>query len=172
MTHSKVFTDGDTLFVLVAHPEDAEEKLTAPDGYQLYGLMVYSVSVEGGEMFVYILDDEESMYAPDERWKGVDLGAVKALLEAAESGEAADMTDGFYQIKNAYERRHPDDPVLALGGLHPVGTVVRLDYGSDDVSHADVFVKRDADLWEVTGGFTTYTDEEMVSETFEVIYNV
>lgn len=171
MTHSKVFTDGDTLFVLVAHPEDAEEKLIAPDGYQLYGLMEYSVSVEGGEMFIYDYpDDEESMYAPDERWEGVDGDAVAALLEAAESGEAADLSEGFYQIRDAY-KRNMDDPEGTLSGVHPVGTVVRIDYAGSIVE-ADAFVKRDVDFWEVTGGFTTYTDEEIESEDYEVIYHV
>lgn len=170
MTHSKVYTDGEYFVTLVAHPSNGRAISVDEGCASLFGLLEYSIEVSGGDLYVYDGDDEE-IYVAEDDWVGLDKEAVSDLLRAAVTGEAEELGSEYRRAVKAYEE-NPDDPEGALGltQVHPVGTIVRMDYGWS-VGGADAFVKRADDRWEVTGGFTTYTDEEIESEDYEVIYH-
>lgn len=171
MTHSKVFYD-ETMALyttLVAHPRDAEleEWLTMNhEMYRIYGLVEYSFDTTDGTFRVFDVDEGE-MYTVGEGWAGVDKGAVKALMDAAQTGLTTGFGVDFERIKAIYGRT--GDPEQALH-VHPVGTVVRVDYGDDDVAEPDVLVKRDNGRWEMSGTSITFSDAEIAQEDYEVIY--
>lgn len=173
MTHSKVFYDSAAALytVLVSHPRDAEmeEWLTMEKGlFRIYGLIEYSFDTTDGTFRVFDID-EGKMYTVGEDWNGVDKDAAKALMYAAQNEQSTGYDAEFERIKVIYELT--GDPDQALHD-HPVGTVVRVDYGDDDLSAPDVFVKRDTDLWEMAGVTYTLTDIEIEREDYEVIYYV
>lgn len=173
MTHSKVFYDSAAALytVLVSHPRDAEleEWLTMEYGmFRIYGLIEYSFDTTDGTFRVFDVD-EGKMYTVGKDWAGVDKDAAKALLSAAQSELSTGFDAEFERIKAIYEKT--GDPEQALH-VHPVGTVVRVDYGDDDLSEPDVLVKRATDRWEMAGITYTLTDVEIEQEDYEVIYYV
>lgn len=169
MTHSKVFTDGEYCVVLVAHVEGVNEVMDG-DGH-ISGLLEYSVDLESGDLFVYDGDDEVIYSARDDLDSDtLDTDAIRSLVTAIDEDNAVYIAGSeYWNIIKRYQQ-NTDDPEGALSGVHPVGTIIRLGYGGA-IDEADAFVKRDVDFWEVTGGFTTYTDEEIESEDYEVIYH-
>lgn len=176
MTHSKVFADRDGWFVtLVAHPEDvgAEDWLLSTEGgvtHRHYGLFEYSLDTNSGMFYIYDPIEAE-MYEPTtETWEGVDADAVESLYNAANLGIAVTIGEEYRAIQNRYFA-YVDDPLGALDGSsiggYRVGTIVR--HGSAGL--ASVFIKRDVDLWDEAGSLDEWTDEEVLSEGFEVIWN-
>lgn len=171
MTHSKVFYDSAAALytVLVSHPRDAEleEWLTMENGmYRIYGLVEYSFDTTDGTFRMFDVDEGE-MYTVGEDWAGVDKDAAKALLDSAQTGLSAGFGSEFERIKAIYAKT--GDPERALH-VHPVGTIVRVDYGDDDIAEPDVFIKRDNGRWDMSGETITLSDAEIAQENYEVIY--
>lgn len=172
MTHSKVFTDRDGWFVtLVAHPEDvgAEDWLLSTEGgvtHRHYGLFEYALDSNTGMFYIYDPIEAE-MYEPiPEMWEGVDTDAVESLYDAINLGISEPIGEEYQAIQRRY-LNNVDDPLGALDGGYQVGTIIR--HGFD--GPASVFIKRDVDLWDEAGSLDEWTDEEVLSEGFEVIWN-
>lgn len=178
MTHSKVFADQDGWFVTLAvHPEDerVEDWLISVDDvsgetYRHYGLFEYALDSNDGMFYIYDPIEGE-MYEPTtELWEGVDSDAVGSLYNAVNLGIFEPIGPDYRAIQNRY-LDDPDDPLGALEGGYPVGTVVRIKYGENDFSDPDVLVKRSNNRWEAAGMVITWSETEVMEEDYEVIWN-
>lgn len=167
MAHSKVYFDGNYYVTLVAHVVFVNELIDPEDKEPIIGLLEYSLNDMDGSLRVYDPDDDR-MYdvKRPEDWEGLDKEAVKDLLDAADGGDVTSAGDPSYRrIRNKYLSDR--DPLGALEG-HKVGTVVRLSYGEE--SGDDVLIKREDGLWEAAGSVFPWTEDEVETEDYEVIY--
>lgn len=186
MAHSPVYYDEVLYVTQVAHVSGVNDLVDQEDYGYISGLLEYSLCPGDGMLRVYDPDDDELYKVHTvEDWEGLDKGAVQALLEAIDgTGDALETGEDFRRARNVYMRT--GDPVEALTTyndrikpiyeqelhVHPVGTVVRMDYGEDDLSEPDVFVKRDNGRWEMSGTASTFSDADIAEEDYEVIYYV
>lgn len=177
MTHSKVFADQGTdgwFVTLVAHPEDAqmEDWLLSEENFETirhYGLFEYSLDTNSGMFYIYDPIEAE-MYEPTaETWEGVDADAVESLYNAANLGLFEPIGEEYLEIQRRY-LSNVDDPLGALDGssaVHAVGTIVRIEVGAEGYA----LVKVGENAWEINGGSGLWSDAEVVSDDFEVIWN-
>lgn len=171
MTHSPVWFDGSVYVTLVAHVIFENDLIDPSDECPISGLLEYSLRAGEGILGVYDPDDDV-MYEVHtvEDWEGLDKGAVQALLDAVDgTGDVLETGEDYRRVRNAYLRT--GDPEAALM-KHKIGTVVRIDYGEGyDSGSADILIKRDKDIWEASGQYIPWTDEQVEAEDYEVIYN-
>lgn len=176
MTHSKVFADRDGWFTtLVAHPDDArmEDRLMSEEDGETcrhYGLFEYALDSISGRFYIYHPFEAELYEPTPETWEGVDSDAVESLHNAANLGLFEPIGEEYREILRRY-RDNVDDPLGALDGSsvgeYQVGTIVR--HGSAGL--ASVFIKRDVNVWEEAGSLDEWTDEEVLSWGFDVIWD-
>ena len=167
MTRSPVYFDGVTYVTLVAHVSGVNELVDPTDDGYISGLLEYSLYPGEGVLRVYDMDDDELYEVED--WEGLDKGAVKALLDAVD-GKSGVLETGedYRRVRSVYLRT--GDPEEALM-RHKVGDVLRFDYGNGSAGDVDIALKVEDNVWYIAGSAEVWTDEEIESYAYEVIYS-